>query len=75
MRILVVENDSALGTFLKRGFEAENYAIDLIATAKMRKRVAAQLEYDAAILDVNFREPGVLDVLRHLRAFVPICPF
>jgi two-component system copper resistance phosphate regulon response regulator CusR len=74
MRLLVVENDSALGTFLKRGFEAENYDTDLISSGEDAKRAAAQLEYGAAILDVNMREPGVLDVLRHLRGIHPHLP-
>jgi hypothetical protein len=29
MRLLVAENDSALGIFLQRGFGAERYAVDL----------------------------------------------
>ncbi len=74
MRILVVENDSALGTFLKRGFEAENYSIDLTAHGEQAQRLAAQVEFDAAILDVNVREPDVLDVLRHLRSLRPHLP-
>lgn len=74
MRILVVENDSALGTFLKRGFEAENYSIDLISIGEDAKRLAAESEFAAAILDVNVREPDVLDVLRHLRGVRPHLP-
>ncbi|HWF39552.1 MAG TPA: response regulator transcription factor [Candidatus Acidoferrales bacterium] len=74
MRILVVENDAALGTFLKRGFEAENYSIDLMALHEDAERLAAQFDFDAAILDVNVREPHGLDVLRHLRGVRPHLP-
>jgi DNA-binding response OmpR family regulator len=74
MRILVFENDSALGAFLKRGFEAESYSIDLTALGEDAKRLSAQCEFDAAILDVNVREPQVLDVLRHLRGLRPHLP-
>lgn len=74
MRILVVENGSALGTFLKRGFEAENYCIELTGLGEQAQRLAAQFEFDAAILDVNVREPHVLDVLRHLRGLRPHLP-
>lgn len=75
MRILVAENDSALGAFLKRGFEAENYSVDLTPRGDDAKRFAAQHDFDAAILDVNLREPDVLDVLRQvrgMRAHLPI---
>ena len=29
MRLLVAENDPALGTFLQRGFDDEHYIVDL----------------------------------------------
>lgn len=74
MRILVVESDPALGTFLKRGFEAENYSIDLAEVLEDAKRIAEGGEYDAAILDVNVRDATVLDVLRHLRGVRPHLP-
>ena len=74
MRILVVENDSALGTFLKRGFRLKVIPSISLRTASKPKRLAAQVEYDAAILDVNVREPDVLDVLRHLRSHRPHLP-
>jgi DNA-binding response OmpR family regulator len=74
MRILVVESDNALGTYLKRGFEAENYSIDLTEVPGEAKPIAAASEYDAAILDVNVRDATVLDVLRDVRAARPHLP-
>ena len=32
MRILVAEDDEALGKFVRRGLEAEHYAVDVSAT-------------------------------------------
>jgi two-component system, OmpR family, copper resistance phosphate regulon response regulator CusR len=68
MRILVAENDAALGTFLQRGFDAEEYAVDLTADGEQAKSMAHEREYDAAILDVNLTHPPILEVVRDVRA-------
>ena len=60
MRILVAENDTALGTFLQRGFDAEEYAVDLTADGEEAKSMAQAQEYDAATLDVNFEGLPIL---------------
>jgi two-component system copper resistance phosphate regulon response regulator CusR len=68
VRILIVESDPALGTFLQRSFDAENYAVDLAAGAEQAKALAEAHEYDTAILDLNLPDEEGLDVLRHIRA-------
>jgi DNA-binding response OmpR family regulator len=67
MRILVAEQDKALGTFLERSFDAENYAVDLAADSQAAKAMAEAQEYDAAIFDLNLTAPGEMEVLRHVR--------
>ena len=68
MRILVAESESALGTFLERSFEAENYAVDIAATAPEVKTLVESREYDVAILDLSLGSDESLDVLRLVRA-------
>jgi DNA-binding response OmpR family regulator len=68
MRILVAESDAALGTFLQRGFDAEDYVVDLTADGEEAKSLAQQRDYCAAIFDVNLPKPGILDVVREVRA-------
>ncbi|MBZ5503367.1 MAG: response regulator transcription factor [Acidobacteriia bacterium] len=68
MRILVAESDPALGMFLRRGFDAEHYAVDLTADGEEAKSLAQQRNYDTAILDLNLPREGDLDVLRSVRA-------
>lgn len=68
MLILVAENDPALGAFLDRGFNAEQYAVDLAADAERATQLALSRSYDAAILDLNFPQPDGLEVLRQIRA-------
>ena len=68
MRILVAEQDQALGTFLERSFDAENYAVDVAADGEAAKAMADAQNYDAAIFDLNVGVPDGMDVLRHVRA-------
>jgi len=68
MRILVAENDPALGTLLERGFGAENYSVDLTADGETAKSMVRDRSYDAAILDLDLAQGDGLDVLRHVRS-------
>jgi two-component system OmpR family response regulator len=67
MRILVAESDPALGAFLERGFDAENYAVDLTMDSEEAESMAQEQSYDAAILDLNLPERNGLEVLQHIR--------
>lgn len=67
MRILVAEEDQALGTFLERSFDAENYSVDLAADGDAAKAMAGAAEYDAAIFDLNLTSADAMEVLRHVR--------
>ena len=74
MRILVAENDPALGTILQRSFEEEKYAVELTDDGEQAERMVADREFDAAILDLNLACPDGLEVLRHVRARRPGLP-
>ena len=74
MRILVAESDSALGTFLRRGFEAERYGIDLASDGEQAKLFARDRSYEAAILDLQQPQEAELGVLREVRARQPQLP-
>jgi DNA-binding response OmpR family regulator len=67
VRLLLAEQDQALGTFLERSFDAEHYAVDLAADGEAAKAMAAAQEYDAAIFDLNLAAPEGMDVLRQVR--------
>jgi len=67
MRLLVAENDSALGIFLERGFGAEHYSVDLTRSGEQTRNMARQNEYDLAILDLGLPEDEGLVVLQELR--------
>jgi two-component system, OmpR family, response regulator len=62
VRILVVEDDKQLAASLRRGLEAEGYAVDVALTGTDGEWFAAENSYDALVVDVML--PGVAgDVL------------
>ncbi len=67
MRLLVAENDPALGTFLCRGLDAEHYAVDLAADGEEAERLADERDYDLLILDLNLPRRDGMEVLKHVR--------
>lgn len=68
MRILLIEDESKVASFVKRGLTAERYAVDVAADGKEGLEFAMSFQYDLIILDLML--PG-LDgnaVLRRIRA-------
>jgi len=74
MRLLVVENDLALGTFLQQNFEAERYTVDVATHEESAQRLGEEREYHAAILDLSVPQPNAPDVLQVVRAGRPQLP-
>ncbi len=74
MRILVAESDPALGTFLRRGFEAEQYGVDLTSDGEQAKSLARDRTYEAAILDLQQAQTENVGILREVRATQPQLP-
>ena len=59
MRILIVEDESAISGFLKEGLEEEGFAVDLAENGRKGLELALDYvnEYDAILLD--WMLPGV----------------
>ncbi|WP_460404085.1 response regulator transcription factor [Actinophytocola sediminis] len=57
MRILVVDDDERLASLVKRGLEAEGFAVDLAFTGTDGLWLAREHDYDALVLDVML--PGL----------------
>ncbi len=74
MRILVVDDDAPLASFVKKGLEAEHYAVDIAADGEEAQLRAAETEYDLLILDLNLPKVDGLGVLRALRPNKPGLP-
>lgn len=57
MRILVVEDEVRLAAHLKRGLEAEGFAVDVARSGTDGLWMATEQEYDAVVLDIML--PGM----------------
>ncbi len=67
MRILVVEDERALRSFLERGLREAGYAVDAAADGAIGLRLARAHAYDALILDLMLPEREGLEVVGALR--------
>jgi two-component system copper resistance phosphate regulon response regulator CusR len=68
MRILVVEDDRKVATFIQRGLEEEGYAVDVLHDGTGAGDQAHCIEYDAAVLDLMLPGRSGFQVLRDIRA-------
>jgi two-component system OmpR family response regulator len=67
MRVLVVEDDRALGAVVVRGLAEEGHAVDLVATALDARHAVATVPYDAVVLDLGLPDGDGTDVCRQMR--------
>ena len=77
MRILVAEGDPSLASFVRKGLEAEHYAVDLCADGPEAAFVWQQFGYDLLVLDLGLGIGGGIrgsDLLRNTRAAKPAVP-
>ena len=74
MRILVVEDDAPLASFLKKGLEAEHYAVDIAPDGEEARQAAGESDYDLLVLDLNLPKRDGLSVLRSVRPTRPTLP-
>lgn len=68
MRILVVEDETPLATFVRKGLEAEHYAVDTAGDGEQACCLALESDYDLIVLDLNLPKLDGIDVLRAIRA-------
>ena len=71
MRILVAEDDVALSSFVKKGLESEHYAVDVSADGEQARAMAAELDFDLVVLDLNLPRLDGVAILRFLRIRKP----
>jgi heavy metal response regulator len=67
MRILIVEDERKVATFLKKGLQAESYSADVATDGEQGLQMALGTPYDAIILDIMLPRMNGLEVLRELR--------
>ncbi len=75
MKLLIVEDEEKIANSLKRGFEDEDFVVDVAYDGEEGLTKATNTEYDAIILDIMLPRISGLIVLKKLRErkiFTPI---
>jgi len=67
MRLLVVEDDAKIASFVVNGLKQSGFAVDRCADGEEAHTLASTTAYDAAIVDVMLPKLDGLSLLRQLR--------
>jgi two-component system OmpR family response regulator len=67
MRVLVVEDDASIASFIRTGLREAGFAVDVASDGHEGLAKAASAEYDAAIVDVMLPGRDGLSLVRELR--------
>jgi heavy metal response regulator len=67
MRLLVVEDEKKVASFIKKGLEEEGYAVDLASDGETGLTMSLDGVHDLIILDINLPKMDGLSILRELR--------
>jgi two-component system OmpR family response regulator len=74
MRILVVEDEDSIASFVVKGLTAEGHSVERASTAAEATGMAASYEFDLILLDLLLPDGHGLDVLKRIRAERPDVP-
>jgi two-component system OmpR family response regulator len=67
MRVLLVEDDSKIASFIIKGLKAEGFAVDHEANGEDGLHMALTEPYDAAIIDVMLPQMNGLKLIENMR--------
>src|SRR5581483_226915 len=67
MKILVIEDEQSVASFIKRGLEEQSYLVDLAYDGKSGQQLALQNPYDLILLDVILPEINGLKICKTIR--------
>ena len=67
MRILVIEDEEEIASFIKKGLTAENFAVDCAFDGEEGLKCSHINDYDLAVLDIKLPKKDGLEVCRQLR--------
>lgn len=74
MRILVVEDEPKVSSFIKKGLEEQAYDVEVAYDGYFGKKLALENEYDLIILDVILPKQSGVEVCREIRQQKPAIP-
>lgn len=67
MRILVIEDETKVGSFIKRALEEESYAVDLCEDGAKGLELAFATNYDLVIVDLMVPTLPGLEIVKGIR--------
>jgi heavy metal response regulator len=74
MRILVIEDEKKVASFIRKGLSEEMYAVDVAHDGENGLEMAMEKHYDVIILDVMLPKRDGMSVIRDLRASGSVTP-
>lgn len=74
MRLLIADDDHALGSFLARGLEKEGHDVTVATDGEMAMEAARKTLPEMAVLDLNLPRRDGTEVLEFLRSLTPEAP-
>ncbi|MDO3378533.1 heavy metal response regulator transcription factor [Geoalkalibacter halelectricus] len=74
MRILVVEDEKKVASFIKRGLEEEGYTVDVAYDGDEGLDMAAHTPYDLVLMDVMLPKKDGITCIREMRAREIVSP-
>jgi len=67
MKVLLVEDEPKLASFIKKGFKEQGHEVDVAYDGVVAQRLALQNQYDIIILDVILPYANGLEVCKNIR--------
>jgi len=74
MRILIVEDEKKVASFIKKGLRQEGYAADTVYSGLDAAANITLVDYDLVVLDLMLPGKSGIDVLREIRSKKPKLP-
>jgi len=71
LKILLVEDEVSLASFIRKGIESENYELAVAYDGLMGQRLFEQQPYDVVILDVNLPLLNGFELCRYIKQHSP----
>jgi heavy metal response regulator len=74
MRILVVEDEMKVASFIQRGLEGEGFSVDVANDGETGVRLAAESQYDLILMDIMLPKLDGLGAIKQIREKGIKCP-
>ena len=74
MRILVVEDEKPVASFVKQGLESDRYTVDVAWDGEQARSLVDRTDFDLVILDLVLPKLDGFEVLDHIHSQNPSLP-